>query len=1127
MLSPQPASFSRNAFGGTSGSKSMSNMNNKNSSSNNNNNFDNNNNNTTTGNATNVFVHDFSGHLAHILQLVCEQQEMIHITDTVPFVNNASCGLFTYNNNTHRVDYTPDWPQSTTKAKQGRSTTFSSQHNNMNNNNNNNNVLSPSSSSPAPTASRQSDQDRQMQVLFDHFGRILTEDERELDIVAVYVARTELGVSVDYLNRERLYSFLCSATKPDGILQRYVIPQKYRHTVLQIVWTPELSLVEGRQNVHDVFNSTLSVGDRTSTSAPQSAKSVEIPIQRSTRARLIELCRRLTKLVNARGRETTRMCVYFTMSSENSLVLMWCSILEWMIKEKQTVITNLVRPLTTSGKPPAAGGATSSSLIAPRAATASKRLAPFGSSLSQQARQGGDGGGPSGRDFVNAASKLNPHEFHHSRRLPGADAVAHVPDTPLNSPNHRATQIFSVEDPIWFEHGVWIDNLHPSKTAVEPPPPGTTTRHIVFLNFDSVEPPPIRSTVTRVTHDAECEATVEQLQQQFRDFQEVKRQRSLASKLRHLQENRTRHIEELFRRDQASAKAKRSIHQSVSSRPHSRGVFGAMPRTLSAGPSRSLGGSTTTRTVSSSASGVLNDTTLLDDLEPEVLQSASVAEVRARYGQHLPEEEQEALFQDFQLEQRMNQIRGRYVQQMLDDSLRDRRAARGQRRPCHISISERLKKISQEEGWNPSVLSNQTMMHEPKKNPVADHIRAIKRPATTTPEASRLRSQQQREHLSPGGISASPTGRRAFNAPDGSLLNYMCPSDADPGGNTNTTLNNTNATTAPYDNDNDNGRNGTGLDVLSPRSILRRRREKAGHGETKLLIPSRRFTVPPPPIMDVDNTHGSISQELLMKAIRKGRQRPRLYDVLCDSDDTDDEDGGSRSSARTRTTVTNSARQEHTTTTTAPFSLHRHDRSPQSERLNQTRTPGAASLFARSGMLGSSMNNNTFNLGGSTTMDMKSSMAMQRGEYSAVESRMNARKMVDAAEDMIYRAYSESLDHPSGSIGGGSHGSPVRYEFPYPSHVDAPPNEVRSMMLALGFEEKIHGEDVNFVLSANHVHLSNALSTIQNFSRFVDVLFDGKHAQHVAAMRRLVENGMSFFDAVSDVKKALPLSPKS
>jgi len=93
--------------------------------------------------------------------------------------------------------------------------------------------------------------------------------------------------------------------------------------------------------------------------------------------------------------------------------------------------------------------------------------------------------------------------------------------------------------------------------------------------------------------------------------------------------------------------------------------------------------------------------------------------------------------------------------------------------------------------------------------------------------------------------------------------------------------------------------------------------------------------------------------------------------------------------------------------------------------------------------------------------------------------------------------------------------------FPCPENVSQ--TEMRSMVLALGFEEKAVNDDLYFVLPTNHVRLSNALTSVQAFARNVDVLFDREHlGEHLATVRRLVETGLSFFDAVSDVMKMSP-----
>ena len=152
---------------------------------------------------------------------------------------------------------------------------------------------------------------------------------RDTDIVAYWMTPQGSGsVAAEFFDKEGLKDFLTKRKKRGhGILQKFVAPSGANNATIQAIWTPHVVLVEKRQN-------TLSLDDTRQDMASRCV-TYEGPVHISRPSfvaphiewKVREVCRQITAHIGnlEQGTSLTQMTLYFRVSKDGELWLLWCS----------------------------------------------------------------------------------------------------------------------------------------------------------------------------------------------------------------------------------------------------------------------------------------------------------------------------------------------------------------------------------------------------------------------------------------------------------------------------------------------------------------------------------------------------------------------------------------------------------------------------------------------------------------------------------------------------------------------------------------------------------------------------------------------------------------------------------
>eukprot|EP01012_Entosiphon_sulcatum_P035208 TRINITY_DN4469_c0_g1_i1.p1 TRINITY_DN4469_c0_g1~~TRINITY_DN4469_c0_g1_i1.p1 ORF type:complete len:1209 (-),score=181.28 TRINITY_DN4469_c0_g1_i1:10-3636(-) len=166
--------------------------------------------------------------------------------------------------------------------------------------------------------------------------RLSRRTNESLDILALFIAvedsdgRHPPGVSLDFMDKGKLRRFL-DRKKPNGVLQRFIYPEGHRYSVIQAVWTPYVLVIERRQNRHIITATSVSVFHRTITSAAaDKGVTAEAPIYASQQRQIEQICSGLADhLLRRDNQRVNRMVLYFCEGAEDHpsgrLHLLWAS----------------------------------------------------------------------------------------------------------------------------------------------------------------------------------------------------------------------------------------------------------------------------------------------------------------------------------------------------------------------------------------------------------------------------------------------------------------------------------------------------------------------------------------------------------------------------------------------------------------------------------------------------------------------------------------------------------------------------------------------------------------------------------------------------------------------------------
>uniref|UniRef100_A0A7S1HZ55 Uncharacterized protein n=2 Tax=Eutreptiella gymnastica TaxID=73025 RepID=A0A7S1HZ55_9EUGL len=156
---------------------------------------------------------------------------------------------------------------------------------------------------------------------------------RDTDIVAYWLTQSggRGSVAAEFFDKEGLKDFLTKRKKRGhGILQKFVAPSGTNNATIQAIWTPYVVLVEKRQN-------TLSLDDTRQDMASRCV-TYEGPVHISRPSfvaphiewKVREVCRQLTAHMGnlEQGISLSQMTLYFRVSKDGDLWLLWCSELQ-------------------------------------------------------------------------------------------------------------------------------------------------------------------------------------------------------------------------------------------------------------------------------------------------------------------------------------------------------------------------------------------------------------------------------------------------------------------------------------------------------------------------------------------------------------------------------------------------------------------------------------------------------------------------------------------------------------------------------------------------------------------------------------------------------------------------------
>ena len=142
----------------------------------------------------------------------------------------------------------------------------------------------------------------------------------------------DTGTSVEFFTRETLFDFVFNQkVKPDGVLQRFVVPKgqpsTMRNFMLQAVWSPLVSLVYKRTSIKRMSDHTGStISERAATFDGPPHYSTESLVAQGTKDAINAICKRIVKhFFITEHKPITRMVLYFKVDQEDNLVLLWSS----------------------------------------------------------------------------------------------------------------------------------------------------------------------------------------------------------------------------------------------------------------------------------------------------------------------------------------------------------------------------------------------------------------------------------------------------------------------------------------------------------------------------------------------------------------------------------------------------------------------------------------------------------------------------------------------------------------------------------------------------------------------------------------------------------------------------------
>lgn len=188
-------------------------------------------------------------------------------------------------------------------------------------------------------------------------------------IAASYLCTTEMeaekgeegGVNtlVEVFNKDTLGTFLARKTKPEGILQRFILPKGYQNSVIKAVWSPRVCMVQRRTNKYRIFDRKRAECDPFATTVTYDGPtflSEEGSVSGNIAVEVKRLCGNIVQhFYYTEHKYITRMVLYFKVDQKDRLWLLWCGSLR--VSDRDTPSEMPVNLITNFAEPSGAGSA--------------------------------------------------------------------------------------------------------------------------------------------------------------------------------------------------------------------------------------------------------------------------------------------------------------------------------------------------------------------------------------------------------------------------------------------------------------------------------------------------------------------------------------------------------------------------------------------------------------------------------------------------------------------------------------------------------------------------------------------------------------------------------------------------
>ncbi|KAH9600912.1 hypothetical protein LSM04_002659 [Trypanosoma melophagium] len=139
---------------------------------------------------------------------------------------------------------------------------------------------------------------------------------------------TEVTTQVEVLNKESVSAFIARKKKREGILQRFVFPKGYHNSVIRVVWSPRVAMIQRRTNKFPIMDRKRAENDPyaiTVTYEGPEYLSEEGTVSAHVAFEVKNICSDIvTHFFYTEHKYITRMVLYFKSDARDRLWFLWC-----------------------------------------------------------------------------------------------------------------------------------------------------------------------------------------------------------------------------------------------------------------------------------------------------------------------------------------------------------------------------------------------------------------------------------------------------------------------------------------------------------------------------------------------------------------------------------------------------------------------------------------------------------------------------------------------------------------------------------------------------------------------------------------------------------------------------------